>query len=714
MSLRPSRNETTVAAERGADDELAQSEQRSPRLLDPGPGQSTTAVVARAEQLDLMAVFQASQAISREIVLSRLLETLVRTIVQQAGAQRGVLILARDDELCVAAEARSSPGEIQVVLEDRELSAAMVPVSVILHVRRSRERVLLPGASGRHLFSDDPYLAAAGPRSILCLPVLGRTEVAAVLYLENDLLAGAFTPDRVTATELLVSQAAISLQNAMLYADLEQAALIVGSSPAVLFRWRSGPELMATYVSDNVATVLGHRPVDLLSGAVTFSSLVHPDDRERVTGEIAACAAVGRDRFEQEYRVVCGDGRVRWVDDRTSIERDATGRVRHYQSILADITEKRAADEPRRRSQELLSAIVDNTTAIVYAKDAERRILTVNRRFADVWGIPLAELIGTTGDQALPAEVAERFRENDLKAMAARAPVQMEVTLPQPDGVHTYISLKVPLCDASGVVHGVCGICTDITERVEAEKERERLLREAQEALRIRDEFLSIASHELKTPLTPLRLHMQLLRRHISDPALAAPPRAQSFHRLLEISNHQIERLTKLVDDLLDVSRISAGQLALQLEDVDLSSLASDAAEGFCQELSSAESRLSLRVSGPVVGRWDRFRIEQVLVNLLANAVKYGKGKPIIVGVQRRGALAELWVQDHGIGIPHEVQDRIFDRFERVVSIRSFGGLGLGLYITRRIIEAHRGTIRVSSAPGQGATFTVELPIGGS
>ncbi|MGK3965851.1 ATP-binding protein [Sorangium sp. So ce118] len=697
-----------------SDDEVARSDKRSPHLIEPGPGRSAAAVGARAEQLDLMAVLQASQAISREIVLSRVLEAVVRTIVQQAGAQKGMLILARNDELRVAAEARSIPGEIQVVLEDRGISTATVPVSVILHVRRSRERVLLQDASGRSLFADDPYLAAGGPRSVLCLPIPGQAGSVGVLYLENDLLAVAFTPNKLEAIELLVSQAAISLQNAMLYADLEQGALIVESSPTVLFRWKPGPELVAAYVSDNVSAVFGRRPCDLLSGAVTFSSLVHPDDRERVMGEIAACAAVGRDRVEQEYRVVCGDGRVRWVDDRTAIERDAAGRICHHRSILADITEKRAADEPRRRSEELLRAIVENTTAIVYAKDTERRILTLNRRFAEVWGIPLAELIGTTGDQVLPAEIVEKFRASDLKAMAARAPVQMEMTLPQPDGVHTYISLKVPLCDASGVLYGVCGICTDITERVEAQKECERLLGEAQEALRVRDEFLSIASHELKTPLTPLRLHMQLLRRHLSDPALAVHPRTQSFYKLLEISNQQLERLTKLVDDLLDVSRISAGQLAMQLEDVDLSSLARDTAEGFCQELSSVGSCLSLCASEPVVGRWDRFRIEQVLVNLLANAVKYGKGEPITVGVRRRGALAELWVQDHGIGIPREVQDRIFERFERVVSFRSFGGLGLGLYITRQIIEAHGGTIRVSSAPGQGATFTVELPIDGS
>lgn len=700
-------------AQWGADGKVAQIEQRYGHLLEPRPAQATAAIVARAEQLDLMAALQASQAISREIVLSRLLETLVRTVVQQAGAQKGFLLLARSSALRIEAEARSGPSGIEVLLEDRELSAAAVPESVIAYARRSRERVIMNDAAGSSRFSSDPYIEAQRPRSLLCLPILRQTELLGVLYLENNLIAGAFTHERLTVVELLASQAAISLQNAMLYADLEQASHVIGSSPTVLFRWQPAPELIAVYVSDNVSSVLRHRPCDLLSGAVTFSSLVHPGDRERASRQIEAAAADGRDRVEQEYRVVCGDGRVLWVDDRTAIERDAAGRICHYRSIVTDITERKAADDARRRSEELLHAIVDNTTAVIYAKDLEGRFLKVNPPLEAMLQIPQEELIGKTDLEVFPKEFADAYRMNDLKVLSEGTPVEWEETAPQADGIHTYVSIKVPLYDAAGVPYGICGISTDITHRVEAEKERARLLKEAQEALQLREEFLSVASHELRTPLTPLRLQIQLLQRHLQESALASHAEARRFHKLLQMSMHHVDRLRKLVDDLLDVSRISAGQLELQLGDVDLSALVTETVAGFDQELSAAGSALSVCASEPVVGRWDRSRIEQVVVNLLANAMKYGAGAPISVGVQRKGALAELWVEDRGIGIPKQAQDRIFGRFERATSIRSFGGLGLGLFITRRIVEAHRGTVRVLSAPGEGATFTVELPIGG-
>jgi PAS domain S-box-containing protein len=580
-------------AQWGANGKVAQLEQRYPHLLVPWPDPPPAAIVAPSEQFDLMAVLKASQAISREIVLSRLLSTLVRTVIQQAGAQSGFLLLASGGELRIEAEARSDPAGIEVLLERRALSASAVPASIIQCVQRSGERVILDDASRPNVFSSDPYIKAERPRSLLCLPILRQTELVGALYLENNLLAGAFTPERLTVVELLASQAAISIQNARLYADLEQAA------------------------------------------------------------------------------------------------------------------------EARRRSEELLRAIIDNTTALVYAKDLEGRYLLMNRRFEELLGIQIDEVIGKTDYDVFPEGDASTYRADDLKVLSARAAMELEEPMLLPDGVHTYLAIKVPLRDAEGVPYGLCGISTDITHRAEAEKERARLLREAHEALQIRDEFLSIASHELLTPLTPLRLQMQLLRRHLRDPLLEGHPRARAFYKLLDISNHQIERLTRLVNDLLDVSRLSAGQLVLSLEDVDLAALVRDAAGRASLELSAAGSTLELRESEPVVGRWDRVRIEQVVVRLLANAMKYGGGALISVGVQRLGALVELWVQDHGVGIPEEAQGRIFDRFERAASIRSFGGLGLGLYIARRIVEAHRGTIRVISAPGKGATFTVSLPLEG-
>ena len=231
-----------------------------------------------------------------------------------------------------------------------------------------------------------------------------------------------------------------------------------------------------------------------------------------------------------------------------------------------------------------------------------------------------------------------------------------------------------------------------------------RLYRRAQEAVKLRDEFLSIASHELRTPLTSLALQADSLRAAAARGLVPDP----LVHKT-EVIRRNVERLSRLITNLLDISRIGEGRLALELEPVDLSDLVCEVAGRFEDELSRAGSTLQLDVPGPVVGRWDRLRLDQVVTNLVANAVKYGPGKPIEVRVRTDGDRVDLAVRDHGIGIPREAQQRIFERFERAVSDRHFGGFGLGLWISRRIVESLGGTIGVESEPGQGATFTVEL-----
>jgi signal transduction histidine kinase/CHASE1-domain containing sensor protein len=231
-----------------------------------------------------------------------------------------------------------------------------------------------------------------------------------------------------------------------------------------------------------------------------------------------------------------------------------------------------------------------------------------------------------------------------------------------------------------------------------------RLYRREQAAVKLRDEFLSIASHELKTPLTSLALQADSLRAAAARGFVADP-----LARKMEVIRRNVDRLSRLITNLLDISRIGEGRLALELEEVDLSDLLCEVAGRFEDELARAGSTLQLDVPGPVIGRWDRLRLDQVVTNLVANAVKYGPGKPIEVTLQTEGDRVALTVRDHGIGIPREAQQRIFERFERAVSDRHFGGLGLGLWISRRIVEALGGTIGVESEAGQGATFTVEL-----
>lgn len=285
--------------------------------------------------------------------------------------------------------------------------------------------------------------------------------------------------------------------------------------------------------------------------------------------------------------------------------------------------------------------------------------------------------------------------------------------------------LTVPLT-GRGAVHGTLTFLSTHPERRYVERDVElaleigrraalaidnaRLYARAQEAIRLRDEFLSIASHELKTPLTPLQLQLQSI-----EGALKAPADQSDPTRLLgkvERAIRSTGRLAALVESLLDVSRIAQGKMRLNLERFDLGEAVKEVVERFSEESARAGSHILLKIEQPLVGRWDRLRVEQVISNLLANAVKYGQGKPIEVAVDADGGdSARIRVDDQGIGISQADLHRIFGRFERAVPMRHYGGLGLGLYIAQQIVQAHGGSIDVTSAPERGSSFTVSLPL---
>jgi signal transduction histidine kinase len=248
----------------------------------------------------------------------------------------------------------------------------------------------------------------------------------------------------------------------------------------------------------------------------------------------------------------------------------------------------------------------------------------------------------------------------------------------------------------------------DLADRLALAVDNVRLHEEARQAIRARDEFLAVAAHELKTPLTTLQLHVQkLLRAERAEGRSADSAPAQALHR----ADRQVQRLSALVNDLLDVTRLGAENVALQLEDFDLCALVSEMAERMVDAISKTQSVLNVQTAEPVVGHWDRLRLSQVITNLLSNALKYGAGGPIEVSIRHQDGDAALSVRDHGIGISTEHHLRIFGPFQRAVSERHYGGLGLGLWIAHRIVEAHHGKILVDSIPGQGATFTVVLPL---
>jgi signal transduction histidine kinase len=232
-----------------------------------------------------------------------------------------------------------------------------------------------------------------------------------------------------------------------------------------------------------------------------------------------------------------------------------------------------------------------------------------------------------------------------------------------------------------------------------------------EDAVRVRDEFLAIASHELKTPLTALRLHLEKIQRSMGRSRLNPETTIETITGGVEKISRQADRLTKLIDELLDVSRITAGHLTLQTENLDLAKLLREVVQRFGDEAKRANCQVTLQAPPTLWGRWDGLRVEQVVTNLLTNAVKYGPGKPIEVRVATQPGVVQIEVEDQGIGLDPRDAARIFDRFERAVPSSHYGGLGLGLYIARQIVEAHHGEIHVASAPDSGATFTVILPM---
>ena len=258
--------------------------------------------------------------------------------------------------------------------------------------------------------------------------------------------------------------------------------------------------------------------------------------------------------------------------------------------------------------------------------------------------------------------------------------------------------------DAAGRPVRMAGIIDDVTEQL-------RLLRETQEAVHTRDEFLSVAAHELRTPLTALRLRVQGVNSELRTGRASSPER---LHQALTSADRQVERLASLVDTLLDVSQLENEALQLELDEVDLAAVVREAVIRSELEAQRAGCRLVLSCLLSTPGRWDRVRMAQAVKHLLANAMKFGPGQPVEVSLESQSDTAVLQVRDHGIGIAPERMEGLFQRFERAVSARHYGGLGLGLYRVRRIVEAHGGAVTVASAPGQGSTFRVHLPLGGA
>jgi PAS domain S-box-containing protein len=465
--------------------------------------------------------------------------------------------------------------------------------------------------------------------------------------------------------------------------------------------WNRGAELIKGY---QASEVIGKR-IDIFYPA---------EDRERGKPDYLLGLAVRDGRVEDEGWRVRKDGTRFWADVVITALRSEDGSLLGFSKVTRDLTLRRGVEEDLRRSEERFRLLIDSVEDYaIFMLDCEGRVATWNAAAERINGYPASEIIGHHASVfRLPEEVVAGRCERELETARRVGRFEEEGWRVRKDGTRFWANVVLTaIHDKTGELIGYAKVTRDLTERRRLDEERLQRVR-AEEALRVRDEFLSIASHELKTPLTSLQIELYGMRERIGE-----GEGDQRLSRKLDRASRNADRLSGLIDTLLDVSRIATGRLTLKPERFDLAESVHSVVEGMRGTAARAGCELRLEGApvddagaGRIWGSWDRLRIEQVVMNLLSNAFKYGAGQPVTVSVFRDGRDAVVKVSDKGPGVADKDVHRIFDRFERAAPMRHYGGLGLGLYVSREIVRAEHGSIAVHNLPEGGACFEVRLP----
>lgn len=356
-------------------------------------------------------------------------------------------------------------------------------------------------------------------------------------------------------------------------------------------------------------------------------------------------------------------------------------------------------------SDEIFRTLVDASPAMLWTTKANGECTYLSKKWSQYTGRALEEDLGLGWINAVHPDDHELAKKIFLEANSEQKTYYIEYRLKRHDGEYRWaIDQADPLFDKEGSFLGFVGMVLDIHDKKMAEHE-------LHDALKTRDDFLSIASHELKTPLTSLKLQSQIFQRA----ALKGQSHIYEKNNILQLidrTSKHVNRLNRLVDDMLDVSRIRTGRLTLLKEEFDFCEMTKEVLERIKEQFLNAQYELpEVSICDPVIGYWDRLRLEQVITNLITNAIRYGEGKKIKICVESDQHVVRFTIVDQGIGIEPRDTDKIFQRFERAIGSHEVSGLGLGLFISKQIILAHQGEIWVESKSGSGSTFIFEVPI---
>lgn len=492
----------------------------------------------------------------------------------------------------------------------------------------------------------------------------------------------------------------IRAQEALRASEERYQLAVAGSNDGI---WDWDLTTNEVYYSPRWKQMLGYEDAEMPNAFEEWRGRVHVDDLERVLGAIDAYLRGEMPVYEVEHRLLHRDGEYRWILSRGAAVRDAAGRAYRMAGSHTDVTERRRAEEELRRSEANLA----EAQRIAHLGSWEWDIGANEERWSDevyrIFGFepraftPTFEIfLGT-----IHPDDRQMVREAVGAALQGERPYSIDHRVVRPDGEERVVHEQAEVMrDDEGQPLRMVGTVHDITERRRAEQEVER-------ALEVRNQFLSIASHELKTPITLLKGYAQLLEeraRQRGDATSARP---------LATMNRQVDRMARLIDDLLDVSRIESGKVRFDMRPFELAA----AVREIVQEVAESARGFTVHFEDGAGETWvhgDRMRIQQVVTNLLTNAVKYsGESRDVEACLEPRDGRAVVSVTDAGIGIPERQQKDVFELYFRGAnaSANNYGGLGLGLFISKTILDRHGGEIAVASREGAGSTFSFSLPV---
>jgi PAS domain S-box-containing protein len=684
----------------------------------------TATIGTSVGQLYIETVIKSSQALSSEIVLPKLIEKLMRIALEHAGAERGLLILLRGDDPQIEAQAATGHGRVEVAVRQAPVTPSDLPESVLHYVIRTREHVVLDDASLRNLYSEDEYVRQKHPRSVLCLPIVKQTKLVGALYLENNLTSRAFTSSRIAMLEMLASQAAISLENATLYSELQRenterkrAADALRRSEAYLaeaqrltrtgsFGWKvsSGEifwseENCRIFEYDNALSVT----VDMVL------QRVHPEDLALVQRTAGRASRDGKD-FDLEHRLLMPDGSVRYVHVVGHAIGDAVDQP-EFVGAVVDVTAAKRAEQALRDSEQRFRDYAETASDWFWETGPDHRFSRVEPRTAI--GVYPANRIGVARwDVAADLEEEPAKWRLHIATLDGHLPFRdFGYRTTRGDGSVCYIATSgKPVFDPEGRFVGYRGVSSDVTASVRA-AQAEEALREAQAdlarvtRLTTMGELTASIAHEIFQPLSAVVTNGNTCLHWLEDKTIDLAKARSAAIRTV--------RDAKRANDIIRRIRALMIRSETQKVDVDLNGIIRDILALIHNELLKRQVSVSMALAAtlpPVFG--DRVQLQQLMLNLMMNGIEAmasvaDRPKELTIETRVEGTDHVLvLVRDVGEGLNLEKIDRIFDPFFTTKP----EGTGMGLAICRSVVEAHDGRIWASPGAPHGAVFQFTLP----